>query len=170
MSKPTLDLGPAVAALEEAATTEGAKTKITKGAYTTFMGGRGITKEILEQQANAHRELYGAAAIVAGSKLEKEIIAAKDRGDDPSTLRHIVDIATHGGSVQAEVSARSVSSNPRAGATGGDSKIIKHGSTSLKVRVKSQIPSEAVDANLKLIGAAMEGVALPASTSGEDVD
>lgn len=163
MSKPTLDLGPAVASIEEVASTEGAKTKVTKGAYTEFMGARGISKEVLDQQASAHRELYGAIAIVAGSKLKKDIDAAKDRGDDPSALRHVVEVTTHGGGIQAEVSARSISSNPRAGVTGGDAKIIKHGGTTLKVRVKSQIPAEAVDANLKLIGAAMEGVAIPSA-------
>lgn len=166
MSKPTLDLGSAVAAIEEAATTEGARTKISKAGYTSFMESRGLTSAVITQHANAHRELYGAAALVAGAKLKTDIEAAIERGDDPSSLRHTVDVNTQSGAIIAEVSARSISSNPRA-TTPADAKIIRHGATTLKVRVKSQIPTEAITQNHSLIGAAMEGVAIAAS---EDAD
>lgn len=150
------DFGPTVGFVEEHSTTDDkGTTRVTRADYLKFMSQHGVTKEILATTGEAHDLLYGASVLVAAQKLAKDVEKAKESGDSPDDLKHVVDVAIPGASIRAEVKTKSVSPNPRHQEHGGPEKIVTIGHSSLKIKVKSLLPGQAVDEAKEIVRQAL---------------
>lgn len=100
----------------------------------------GVTPEVLEAVSTSQERVIGAAITVATEDLKERISAARDAGDDTSTLKNILRISTPGGSTEIAVRATRTRPNPKTGEP-----VTKHGVVSVDIDANKRIPSEAAD-------------------------